>query len=784
MRRVFLTFCCACHAMAADVFLVTGQSNAKIELARGIEDTLRASGRFPDLKVLWINHSGRSLATWYDNGPKANYAADFFSTDGSGSGLLESAMSGDGGPHTFRALFWFQGEADMQPDGLQKYHQRFTGMLDRLSQDLGKGPEFAKSGLRYHLALVDRQDADPEAIRTVQRKMVADHSAHAGLIDTRDYVRWDGLHIVRELLYDLGRRMANQYLAESGYRPVVFEYHWAATENRRWGHPANWQAKEAPAAGSFKPYAIFGEQASPPDGEVIVESPSSINGLFFSGNSGINRWRLSGTSPLAIHGDIDVRGTAVELDLTLTGSAGITGRDAVVAIRGRLQGGDFYLGSHGLPANVYQINGIDCFTGITGMLQMGGARTGAAHGTKILVNADQTASCTTRIQRGYTIGNDEAVVTVRNGATWTQSGGKPLQLGMSTSIGAAQSNGALLLGESDSQSGGLRVMSGSACEVGVNAGIGRIEVDHGWCLFEGAGQKVVLGGATYRSDLKQGAGGKGHLRIRPGGTVETARGFVSKRIQPAAGAAIEGSGTLYLAGGNLRLIEGASYSGLALDLCGSEGPTTRPVRMVLEDGTKSTVDTNGFDAVCNTPLEGNGTWVKTGAGTLRFSVANDSFPSTHVEQGELRFDHPLRIPEGSVIVLSGGRLAAPSIQNNGTLILRSRAVIEVDAEFINRGTIDTREWNGALPTGFANSGNWLQRDAPRVENTRVSNGRFIIEMRASGGLSHRLEEWNPESGTWFTKGADVSFDGTSIRFSIPIDKNTGIFRIAVNAVEP
>jgi hypothetical protein len=71
-----------------------------------------------------------------------------------------------------------------------------------------------------------------------------------------------------------------------------------------------------------------------------------------------------------------------------------------------------------------------------------------------------------------------------------------------------------------------------------------------------------------------------------------------------------------------------------------------------------------------------------------------------------------------------------------------------------------------------------------VENTRVSNGRFIIEMRASGGLSHRLEEWNPESGTWFTKGADVSFDGTSIRFSIPIDKNTGIFRIAVNAVEP
>jgi hypothetical protein len=784
MRRLFLTLCCICQAMAADVFLVTGQSNAKIELSRGIEDTLRASGRFPDLKVLWINHSGRSLGTWYDMAPRANYAADFFSLDGSGSGLLESAMNDVGGPHTFRGFFWFQGEADTYPDGLQNYKNRFTAMLNRLSQDLGKGPEFANCGARYHLALVDRRDVDPEPIRTVQRDMVAEHSAFAGLIDTRDYVRWDGLHILPELLYDLGRRMANQYLTASGYEAVLFDNHWTGIGDRSWGDPADWQAAQAPAASAFRQYAMFGHEASPPDGEVFVNAAASIDGLAFSGANGIGYWRLAGDGSLTINGDIDVRDTTVELDLPLIGSAGITGRGAFISIRSKWQGANFYLGSHGSPANVYQINEADCFAGVTGLLQLGGARIGATHGTKILVDASQTVSCTTRIQRGYTVGTNEAVVILRNGSAWTQSGGTSMQLGLSTSIGSGPSNGALLIGEPALQTGSLRIMSGAACEVGASAGSGRIEVDHGWCRFEGSRQTVVLGGATYRSDLAQGAGGSGHLRIRPGGTVETARGFISSRIQPASAPAIEGSGTLYLAGGMLRLIAGASSANLPLDLCGSESPTTRPVRLVLVDGTNSTLDTNGGDAICHMPLEGGGAWVKTGDGTLRITAAHATFPSTHVQQGALRLDQPLQIPAGAVFEMSGGKLTTPSIHNAGTLVLRKQATIEVAGDFINQGTLDTTEWNGKMPAGFINNGTWRQRNAPRVDTTRLSNGRFIIEMQIWPGHSHRLEQWNPASGVWSAKGADVLIDGMNIQFSVPVETSTGIFRVAVTAVEP
>lgn len=132
----------------------------------------------------------------------------------------------------------------------------------------------------------------------------------------------------------------------------------------------------------------------------------------------------------------------------------------------------------------------------------------------------------------------------------------------------------------------------------------------------------------------------------------------------------------------------------------------------------------------------------------------------------------------------GGRLVAPAIHNEGTLVLRNQAALDVTGDFINLGTLDTSNWNGDLPARFTNNGTCIQRSAPRVEATCVTEGRFLIDMQGWAGHRYHLEHWSPQGGTWSPLGDEIHGDGSAIQFSVPLEGQSAIFRVGEAAVAP
>ncbi len=120
-------------ASAEDIslFIVTGQSNARPQYARGIDAGLRASGRWDNVVVYNSQRSGNWLSQWvasndgnYSAGP--NFTQDLWAPDGSSelqqlieSYSSESARNSDDDDSadkeytvTIEGMFWFQGEGD------------------------------------------------------------------------------------------------------------------------------------------------------------------------------------------------------------------------------------------------------------------------------------------------------------------------------------------------------------------------------------------------------------------------------------------------------------------------------------------------------------------------------------------------------------------------------------------------------------------------------------------------------------------------------------------------
>ena len=144
-----------------DVFIATGQSNAFYPndqgpenyygFGRGVQAALTASGQFSNPVVVMDGSPGFPIAAWWaeyigaSGEPNTKYDAQFFDTDGSGTGLLEAKIAeivAAGNTPRFQGLFWWQGESDGIGDYASAntsqvvYEARWAGLLAQLEADL------------------------------------------------------------------------------------------------------------------------------------------------------------------------------------------------------------------------------------------------------------------------------------------------------------------------------------------------------------------------------------------------------------------------------------------------------------------------------------------------------------------------------------------------------------------------------------------------------------------------------------------------------------------------
>jgi len=202
---IMMTSVSSSRADEISLFVVTGQSNARLQFAIGIESGLRASGDWERVKVFHAYRSGNWLVEWvagYDGAysPGSNYTEDLWASDGS-SGLQQyiAALEGEGHTVTIEGFFWFQGEGDTGSQLHQgEYQPRLTWMLNELWSHYG-GFDVVLTKIDWNhnlpdeLAAINRTPEDVEAIRTALQATADDLGI--GIMDSADRVRADVWHI-------------------------------------------------------------------------------------------------------------------------------------------------------------------------------------------------------------------------------------------------------------------------------------------------------------------------------------------------------------------------------------------------------------------------------------------------------------------------------------------------------------------------------------------------------------------------------------------------------------
>lgn len=209
----------SCFGATVDVFFVGGQSNATTYLRDGIANRLTSSGLFTNLQVVYINHPGAGLDSWYNSGQRqANYLSDFYNPAPDAKGAMESALdaiSAAGNTYRIRDLFWFQGESDISSPSL--YANKFNVMLGQVSSDLNRG-----AAVPFTVALIQANPNDQymtpalysltQDLRAVQKTMATD-SPVGTWADSGIFPRGDAWHLSNADAVTFGGMMADAYVA-------------------------------------------------------------------------------------------------------------------------------------------------------------------------------------------------------------------------------------------------------------------------------------------------------------------------------------------------------------------------------------------------------------------------------------------------------------------------------------------------------------------------------------------------------------------------------------------
>jgi T5SS/PEP-CTERM-associated repeat protein/autotransporter-associated beta strand protein len=244
-------------------------------------------------------------------------------------------------------------------------------------------------------------------------------------------------------------------------------------------------------------------------------------------------------------------------------------------------------------------------------------------------------------------------------------------------------------------SGGAQVTAPGSIAFGLQAaGIGQADV-------VGDGSWLACGDVMYVGYI-----GQGGVNVGSGGTVS-----VGNTLLLAAGASANGTfnlnpgGTLNIGGTN-GIAKGAgtanfNFAGGLLKVTGSSLTTTVPMTL----SGIPTVDTSGVEATFGGALSGAGNLVKTGAGTLWLTGANNLTGSLVHWAGTVRVTTPGGLPTG------------PLALNGGTLHL----------DFGDTASVQSLGFDGAVQTG----GPWGGMDSAATFKTPRITGPGMIQVLSS-----------------------------------------------------
>ena len=132
-----------------DIFIVSGQSNARAMYADGIQRAIEDSHLYNNPVVFHRNHSGQPISRWVTGvggvyEPAGLFFSDFWSTHHtSGLETLIRSIRDNGDTFAIKGFFWFQGESDSGFYGeISEYSGRFRFMLDQIKDRHNHGRPF------------------------------------------------------------------------------------------------------------------------------------------------------------------------------------------------------------------------------------------------------------------------------------------------------------------------------------------------------------------------------------------------------------------------------------------------------------------------------------------------------------------------------------------------------------------------------------------------------------------------------------------------------------------
>jgi fibronectin-binding autotransporter adhesin len=355
---------------------------------------------------------------------------------------------------------------------------------------------------------------------------------------------------------------------------------------------------------------------------------------------------------------------------------------------------------------------------------------------------------------GTIVQNDSAVVNLT---------------GAQVSIGNAQAGTVdgkpVVTGEYDLKGGTLNinlsygdegfVIGGNTGSAGVfNQTGGQINATTGFLVGDnGTGTYTVSGGVgTFN----------GHLIVGTLGTIDLDGG----KIQTGGSGGISGTGAFNLGGGTLQVINS--------DLSTS-------VDMTLVSGTSSTVDTNSHNATFNGTFGGDGSFVKTGSGSMTLAgggTLSSETSSSEVNGGTLVINDPSAVTKtfGTLLVGTTNGTATIEVDSDLQVGSGSGGVGILRVGYNGTGTLNLKGGTLSLtPTDSLVQLSIGSGSSTGNGTMNMSGGTFNFDTVASGSYAYVSVGRTGAAGVFNQTGGDTLSGGS---FLVGLDGGTGTYNLS------
>jgi hypothetical protein len=270
----FLLVVEAIHAKPVEIYLASGQSNAKAPWASAIRTRLEAARIGVDVRVVNSARLGTPMWKWSSAGTRGElYLADLALV----RGQME-AVESEGNTPVFSGVFWIQGESDACiPSTIHLYRSRFLDMMEFYRQDLG-----LSAPPKHAVGIIDGNPAaiydDPSRLGTTREAVEQMRSVLKELgsmsdcvaVDSRPFTRYDAWHIEDAESSRLGTLMADSFLitlsGEGDYAA------WASTHGIKGEQALGEADPDGDSVPNFIEYLVAGSPVSGADLSLLPQA--------------------------------------------------------------------------------------------------------------------------------------------------------------------------------------------------------------------------------------------------------------------------------------------------------------------------------------------------------------------------------------------------------------------------------------------------------------------------------------------------------------------------------